>query len=133
MPAMKFAVVVHGAPGSSQAARSALRFVEAALAAGHVIHRVFFYHDAVHTANALVVAPQDEVDVGARWSEIGSRHGIELGVCVAAALRRGVIDAGEAERYERPAANVRAPFVILGLGQLVEAALESDRVVTFPA
>jgi tRNA 2-thiouridine synthesizing protein D len=133
MRRMKLAVVVHGAPASSQAARSALRFVEAALAAGHDIHRVFFYHDAVQTANVLVVAPQDELDVGARWSEIATRHGVELGVCVAAALRRGIVDAGEAERYERPAANLRPPFVILGLGQLVEAALESDRVVTFPA
>jgi tRNA 2-thiouridine synthesizing protein D len=133
MPTMKLAVVVHGAPASSQAARSALRFVEAALAAGHDIHRVFFYHDAVQTANALVVAPQDEVDIGARWSEMGTRHGIELGICVAAALRRGIVDVDEAERYERRAANLREPFVILGLGQLVEAVLESDRVVTFPA
>jgi len=130
---MKLSIAVYGAPGSSQSARSALRFVEAALAAGHDIHRVFFYHDGVLTANVLTVVPQDETDIGARWSELAARHGIELGVCIAAALRRGILDADEAARYERTAANLRPPFVILGLGQLVEAALESDRLVTFPA
>lgn len=130
---MRFAIAIYGAPASSLSAESALRFAESALAAGHEIHRVFFYHDGVYAANALAVAPQDERDVGARWATLAERHGFELGVCVAAALRRGVIDAAEADRYERPASNLRPPFRILGLGQLIEAAVEADRLVTFPA
>ena len=51
--ALIFAIAVHGAPYGSQAADSALRFARAALAAGHRIERVFFYHDGVYTASAL--------------------------------------------------------------------------------
>jgi tRNA 2-thiouridine synthesizing protein D len=129
---MKLAVAVYGAPASSQAPRTALRFVRAALASGHTVDRVFFYHDGVLTANALATPPQDESDVGAERAALAETHGIELAVCVAAALRRGVLDAEEADRYGRPTQNLRAPFRILGLGQLVEAALTADRLVTFP-
>jgi tRNA 2-thiouridine synthesizing protein D len=130
---MKIAVAVYGAPASSQAPRTALRFVRAALERGHTIDRVFFYHDGVLVANALAAPPQAEADLGAEWAALAETTGIELAVCVAAALRRGVVDADEAERYERPATNLRPPFTILGLGQLVDAALEADRVVTFHA
>jgi len=130
---MKFAIAVYGAPASSQAPRSALRFVKAAIAGGHHIHRVFFYHDGVLTANALAVAPQGEADVAAEWGALAQQHGFELGICIAAALRRGVLDEAEAARYERTGANLREPFRILGLGQLIEAAIEADRLVTFPA
>jgi tRNA 2-thiouridine synthesizing protein D len=130
---MKFAVAVYGAPATSQSPRSALRFVRAALARGHQVDRVFFYHDGVLTANALTVPPQDEADVGAEWASLAETHGIELAVCVAAALRRGVLDADEALRYGRTTHNLRPPFRILGLGQLVDAALSADRLVTFPS
>jgi tRNA 2-thiouridine synthesizing protein D len=58
--------------------------------------------------------------VVARWSKLAEEHGVDLVVCVAAALRRGIKD------------EVLAPgFRISGLGQLVEAGIEADRLVTF--
>jgi tRNA 2-thiouridine synthesizing protein D len=130
---VKFAILVHGAPHSSQASLSALRFAEAAVDAGHSMVRVFFYHDAVHVANDFVVAPQDEVDVAASWVEFAERSGTELAVCVAASSKRGVVDANEAQRQSKPTASVRNGFAIVGLGQLVEAAGEADRLITFAA
>ncbi len=76
-------------------------FARAVLANGHAIHRVFFYHAGVNLANALTVAPQDEIDAGRDWAAFATDHGIELAVCVAAALRRGVLSEGESQRYER--------------------------------
>jgi tRNA 2-thiouridine synthesizing protein D len=125
-------ISVHGAPFSSQAADTALRFVRAALAAGHNVHRVFFYHDGVHTASALAVAPQDEPSPHGGWIELADQ-GVELAVCIAAALKRGVIDDGERERYGLAFGNADGRFAIVGLGQLIESIVSTDRFVTFAA
>jgi tRNA 2-thiouridine synthesizing protein D len=126
-----FSIAVHGAPHNAQAPLSAYRFARAALAAGHTIRRVFFYHDGVLTASSLIVAPQDELDVHRLWVELHHEHGVELAICIAASLKRGMLDESERDRYARSAANVDGAFVIAGLGLLAEAATESDRLVTF--
>ena len=130
---MIISVAVHGAPYASSAARTALGFVESALALGHRIHRVFFYHDAVLTAAEGGVAPQDEQDVQAGWVRLQRSHGIELALCIANALKRGMLSDAERRRYDKPAATVHEAFTIVGLGQLVEAMSASDRFVTFHA
>jgi tRNA 2-thiouridine synthesizing protein D len=130
---MIFAIAVHGAPYASQAADSALRFTRAALAAGHSIHRVFFYHDGVHTASALSVPPQDEPSAQPDWIELAREHDIELAVCIAAALKRGLVNREEAERYDLQGDNAHEAFSIVGLGQLIEAIGSADRFVTFAA
>jgi tRNA 2-thiouridine synthesizing protein D len=130
---MNFAIVVHGDPASSAAPANALRFAVAVLAKGHRIERVFFYHDAVRIADSLAVTPQDEHDVALAWAEFGRRENVELAVCVASALRRGVLGETDAQRYQRASASLREPFQIVGLGQLVDAAINADRLITFTA
>ncbi|MCZ6886947.1 MAG: sulfurtransferase complex subunit TusD [Gammaproteobacteria bacterium] len=128
---MQISLLVQGAPNATDAPTSALGFARAAVVSGHAIRRVFFYNEGVHIANRFVVAPQDEVNVADEWVALASDHGIELVVCIAAALRRGIVDAEEAKRYALSGATLRDGFEIVGLGQMVEAMLESDRVVTF--
>ena len=128
---MIFALAIHGAPFSSEAAASALRFAEAALAAGHTIPRVFFYHDGVHTASALSVPPQDEASPVAGWTALAREHGVELLVCIAASLKRGLVSKEERARHELMGDNLLPPFALVGLGQLIEAVMLSDRLVTF--
>lgn len=130
---MNIAIVVHGDGTSSESPHTALRFARAAVAKGHKIHRVFFYHAGVNLANVLAVQPQDELDIADEWASFANLNGIELAVCVAAALRRGVLGQQDAERYGRPTASVKAPFEIVGLGQMIEAAIEADRFITFAA
>jgi len=125
------AIAVHGAPYASQASTTALRFARAALAAGHTVHRVFFYHDGVHAASAVAVPPQDEPSPMPHWAELAEQHGIELAVCIAAALKRGIVNTDEQECYELTAANLHPAFAIVGLGQLIEAIGSSDRFITF--
>lgn len=127
---MKFALALF-APPHAPSSRRALRFAEAALAGGHQIVRLFFYQDAVQVASGLTVAAQDELDVPAAWREFVSDNQLDAVVCIAAALRRGVLDASEAQRYARAAANVAAPWALSGLGQLHEAAQEADRLICF--
>jgi tRNA 2-thiouridine synthesizing protein D len=130
---MKFAIIVQGAPYSSESCVSALNYAQAVLEAGHEIVRVFFYHDGVYAANALIAPPQDEADIAARWQSFGLDNNIELVACIASCLRRGILDETEATRYEKSASNLRAGFVISGLGQLIDACMISDRVMTFGA
>jgi tRNA 2-thiouridine synthesizing protein D len=55
-----------------------------------------------------------------RWSALAADHKVDLVVCVAAALRRGIKD------------EVLAPgFRISGLGQLVDSGIKADRLITF--
>ncbi len=130
---MKFSIAVFGAPYSSQAALSALHFAAAVIDADHELYRVFFYHDGVYTGNSLISAPQDEVDLHKEWQTLASTHSIELVVCIASALRRGMLDEDEAVRYEKPGHSLGDEFTVAGLGQLIDAALESDRLITFSA
>lgn len=126
-----FTIVVHGAPYTSQAAHSALQFCRAVLLGGHGVHRLFFYQDGVHNASALIVPPQDELHLPQAWQALVAAHGLDAVVCVASALKRGILDEGEAGRYGKTACNLLPGFSIGGLGQLVEATLASDRVVNF--
>jgi tRNA 2-thiouridine synthesizing protein D len=66
-----------------------------------------------------------------RWSDLSKEHNLDLVICVAAAQRRGIVDDGEAERNGKDATNIMDGFHISGLGQLIEAAVESDRLVVF--
>lgn len=127
---MKFAIALHS-PAHAPSSRRALLFAEAALAQGHEIVRLFFYQDGVHSASGNVVSPQDESDTAAQWRDFVTTHQLDGVVCIAAALRRGVLNAEEAERYSRPAANLSAPWELSGLGQLHDAVQTADRLICF--
>ncbi|MDA1073625.1 MAG: sulfurtransferase complex subunit TusD [Proteobacteria bacterium] len=130
---MIFALAVHGAPYASQSADSAWHFASAVLAAGHEINRVFFYHDGVMSAGDKFVAPQDQDDAHQKWVELSNTHGVELAICIAAALKRGMLDHDEAERYERTNPTIDPAFTVVGLGQLIDAVVTCDRFVSFAA
>lgn len=117
---MQIGILVNAGPYTHQANDSAYLFARAALAKGHQILRVFFYHDGVNAANRLSEPPQDERQVAQRWSKLAAEHKIDLVVCVAAALRRGIKE------------EILAPgFRISGLGQLIDAGIKADRLVVF--
>lgn len=127
----RFALMVLGAPISTQAPQSSMAFARAALQAGHQIIRVFFFHDGVHCGNQSLVPATGQRSIAEQWAELAQQHKIDLVVCVASALKRGVLDAGEAKRYDKSAANLHPAFALSGLGQWIEACVNSDRVVVF--
>lgn len=127
---MKFAIALFSPP-HAPASRRALRFAEAVLAGGHGIVRLFFYQDGVHSASANIVTAQDELDVAGEWSRFIAAHQLDGVVCIAAGLRRGVLDEQEARRYARAAANLAGGWELSGLGQLHEAAQQADRLICF--
>ena len=128
---MKFGIMVSEGPYTHQASDTAYHFTKAALAAGHEIFRVFFYHDGVNNGTRLTTPPQDDRNIVARWTALAEEHDLDMVVCVAAAQRRGIVDDGEAERNGKDATNLAPGFRISGLGQLVEAGIQSDRLMIF--
>jgi len=128
---MKLAILVNEGPYTHQASDSAYQFTKAALAKGHEIFRVFFYHDGVNNATRLTTPPQDDRNIINRWSKLAEEHKLDMVVCVAAAQRRGIVDEGEAKRNGKDATNLAPGFRISGLGQLIEAGIQADRTVVF--
>jgi tRNA 2-thiouridine synthesizing protein D len=126
-----FALAVYSAPHSSEASYTALRFAQTLLSQGHQLMRVFFYQDGIHNSSSLACPPQDEFNLVAAWQQLAREHQVDLVICIAAALRRGVINEEEANRYTKPAHNLAEGFSISGLGQLLDAAVNSDRLITF--
>jgi tRNA 2-thiouridine synthesizing protein D len=117
---MKFGILVNEGPYTHQAADTAYQFTKAALEKGHKIHRVFFYHDGVNNSTRLTEPPQDDRHIVQRWQKLAADHKVDLVVCVAAALRRGIKEENLAEGFR-----------ISGLGQLIESGIQADRLVTF--
>ena len=130
---MKISLAIYGAPYSSQASESAYQYAAAALDGGHEIYRIFFYGDGVHNASDLACPPQDESHQPQRWQQLADKHNIDMVVCIAAALRRGLLNQQEAERHEKTQHNLGEGFELSGLGQLVDASVKSDRLITFGA
>jgi len=117
---MKLAILVNEGPFTHQASDSAYRFAAAAIDKGHEVARVFFYNDGVYNANKLSEPQTDDRNLVSLWAELGKENGIDLVVCIAAALRRGIKED-----------ILQDGFRISGLGQLVEAGIENDRLVVF--
>jgi tRNA 2-thiouridine synthesizing protein D len=117
---MKFGIMVSEGPYTHQASDSAYLFAQAALEKGHEIQRVFFYHDGVNNSTRMTEPPQDDRNIVTRWSKLAEEHSIDLVVCVAAAMRRGINDE-----------NLAPGFRISGLGQLVESGIQADRLMVF--
>jgi tRNA 2-thiouridine synthesizing protein D len=117
---MKFGIVVIEGPYQHQSSDTAYLFCKAAIEKGHEVWRVFFYHDGVNNASKLTEPPQDDRNIVSRWSKLNEEHGVDLVVCVAAALRRGIKEE-----------NLAKGFRISGLGQMVEAGVKTDRLIVF--
>lgn len=126
---MNYTLIIQSAPASSST-MTALKFAQSLLLAQHQIYRLFFYGDGVQLANNNASPPQDENDDHALWQQLITGHNLDAVVCIATALKRGVIDQQEAQRYNLTAVT-GAPFELSGLGQLIDACAHSDRVITF--
>ena len=128
---MKFSLLVSTSPASSQGAMTAYQFAREAVSQGHEISRVFFYGDGVLNANALSTVPQDEINLPRAWDEFLTNHNIESVACVSSALVRGILDSDESARHKMAGVSLLESTQIAGLGQLVDASIQSERLISF--
>lgn len=109
----------------------ALRYVEATLELGHRIERLFFYHDAVHLASKLRCTPQDEFNLNELWHSLIEKHQLPATACIASALKRGILNEQEAQRYNKTQHNLHPSIELAGLGTWLEAVKNSDQQISF--
>lgn len=128
---MLYAIIINEGPYTHQASDTAYLFARAAVELGHTIFRIFFYHDGVYNGSRYVLPPQDDRNIPDRWTKLAIQYGIDLVICVAAAQRRGVLDQDVAVCNGKDGNNIAAGFRISGLGQLIEAGIEADRLLIF--
>lgn len=126
-----FALLVTHSPLGSLAHYQALDFAAALLAQGHQLKQVFFYQDAVYVGLNGQLPIQGQTSVLLAWQHFAEQHHIPLQLCIANALRRGLVDATEQQRYDLPASTLANGFTLAGLGELAQAVKECDRVIQF--
>ena len=135
---MKFSILITAPPYVTEGAMTALQFAKAAISEKHSIETVFFYQNGVQNANTLINPPENESNIREAWQQVAVDHDILLQVCVAAGIRRGLIDEHEANNLSKHKSttiisNVAEHFNVVGLGQFIMALSRSDRLVTFGA
>ena len=75
--------------------------------------------------------PRDEGNIGTLWQALSKKYSINLYVCIAAALRRGIINEAEMHRHELTQHSLAEGFQLEGLGTLVQLINTSSKTVTF--
>lgn len=128
---MNYCLHVTSAPYSEQGSLTALHFARALVKKGHTITRIFFSGSGVLNANALCVAPQDEINLPQSWQTFSETNQVEMIVCVSSALKLGIINEQEAKRYHKAQHSLLNGFELSGLGQLVDACITNDKVIRF--
>lgn len=120
---MKYALAIYAGPSTPEDCATALQFAEALVDKGHTIYRLFFFSDGV-----LNAVPGPGAPLFDRWRALITSHQLDAVVCVTSARHRGI----EAAPVEAGSAlAIGEGFVIGGLGQLIDAAVHSDRLITF--
>ncbi len=123
---MDFIIQVNTAPYHSQSAHTALLFSQAALQQGHHIKRIFFYHEGIYNAFATTEVPANEFNMITNWSALAKQYHIDLLVCISAAQQRGL-----KPQDHNSCSQLADGFRIGGLGEMVEAMIEADRIMVF--
>jgi tRNA 2-thiouridine synthesizing protein D len=114
---MKFALIITGSPTASQACQSAVNFCRAALATGHDIYRVFLLDGAAQLAHQHC----DNRALQSEWQALQKTHQLDIVTCVNSAR----------EYHINEQDNLASGFVISGMGQLIDASANADRLITF--
>lgn len=128
---MKFAIQINHSPYQSNKAYSAYQFICAALARGHQIIRVFFYHDGIYHAFKYAIVSDENIAYPQLWSQLAQDYHLDLVVCVSAAQRRALLTAEETHYQGKKDNDLAEGFRLAGLGQWVEATLLADRFLVF--
>jgi tRNA 2-thiouridine synthesizing protein D len=108
---LKYALIVLHSPDISTSQQRTEGLAAALTSAGHTLQRVFFYGEGTRVGLPEAVAAQRA------WTTLADPSKTELAVCSASAERHGI--------QHSP-----APFTFAGLGALMEAGFECDRIIT---
>ncbi len=127
---MVFSLVVYGAPHCSQAPLTAFRFASSVLSQGHSLYRVFFFHAGASNGLGTISDDDEAGKVIRDWQSLAEQHSLDLVICIGSAQRAGVKEqTGDSVGLQQ--GTLAKGFQLAGLGQLADAAIKSDRLVSF--
>ena len=106
---MEISLIIRTPGTDPNQCKRAQDFIQSAVDQGHQIRQCFFQGAGVSAALSDQTLP--------RWRQLAALTGAELLLC--------------SQAVEASALSVPEPFVIAGLGALVEAAVNADRLVSF--
>jgi len=106
---MEISLIIRTSPDDAHRLATVRRFIQTAVEQGHTIRQCFF-----QSAGVLAATQSEGL---ADWQQIADDTQAELLLC--------------SQAVEAHAVDPEGPFQIGGLGALVEAAVRSDRVVSF--
>ena len=89
--------------------------------------------DLVKGKRGLIMDVANEKSIAWGIAREMAAQGVELAVCIASGIKRGVLSEEERARYEKTSNSLAEPFTLVGLGQLISAINEADRYIEFPA
>lgn len=127
--ALSYTIILTQSPALSESHATAQRFVSELINNGDKIDRVFFYQDAAYVGLKSQIPGQGLQASFLGWLNLQQQQNFPLQICIANALRRGIIDHVEAKRYEGTE-TLQPGFLLCGLGELAEACKTSDRIIT---
>ena len=74
---------------------------------------------------------QDEIDLPKEWQQFIKDHELDAVVCIASAIKRGILNESESQRYEKLGSNLSDSMDLSGLGQWIEAVNNADQQIVF--
>lgn len=127
--ALSYTIIMTQSPALSESHLTAQKFISELIKTGDKIDRVFFYQDAAYVGLRSQIPGQGLQASHQGWIELQQQQRFPLQICIANALRRGVIDNTEAKRYQE-LETLQAGFELTGLGEIADACESSDRIIT---
>lgn len=124
---MNFSLAIYCSPLDTEKSETAFHFAREIISKGHKIYRIFFFSEGVLTA-------VNNSSLALRWQEFITSENVEAIVCVASAKKHGVTPSSSlitAKNISSDEAELLSGFEIGGLGQLIDASIHSDRIITF--
>src|SRR5579862_1894779 len=98
--------------------RQALQLAQDILAQHDQINRIYFLFDGAYVANKYIDMPTDEFNLTKAWADFAANHDLQLAVCSASGLRRGISQE-----------TVAMGFCLGSIGELLESCNAADQVL----
>ncbi|MCY4045057.1 MAG: sulfurtransferase complex subunit TusD [Cellvibrionales bacterium] len=124
------AIMVKAPPFHSES-DFALSLIKQLVKDKHPIECLFFYGEGVYHGQSQAVALQGQHQSITDWQALIQTHSLNAIVCITAALKRGIIDTDEMQRYNKEQTNLAPGLTLGGLGQWVDAVNKADQHLIF--
>ena len=128
---MLYTLLITASLSNISAHRRALVFADTLLNQEHSIHTIFFYGEGagIGLSTRDLNSTLDRTNLN--WCSISEKGKTKLILCVSSALTQGVLDKTTSLQSKDFQENIATGFETGGLGSLVDAVSNSDRLMSF--